>query len=112
MITYNEFMKNLESGDFLVLKCKKCGTLNLPPKALCQECFDSELECIKIKNEGKILSYTTIHVPSTKFKDRAPYTSGVAELEGRIQITGVVLTEPEIGKKVRIETENGTIVFR
>jgi len=112
MITYNKFIKSLEKGDFLVLKCKKCGTLNLPPKVLCQECFSPDLELIKIKNEGKILSYTTIHVPSTKFKDRAPYTSGVAELERGIKITGVVLTEPEIGKKVRIETENGTIVFR
>jgi len=92
----------LEAG-----KCKKCGYVAFPPRLVCPECKCREFEGIRLKGEGKILTYTVIHVPATPFADEAPFAIGVVELDEGVRITSqIVDCEPgsiQIGQRVRTE---------
>jgi hypothetical protein len=92
----------LEAG-----KCKKCGYIAFPPRLVCPKCRNREFEIVRLKDEGKIVSYTIIRVPPEQFSDQAPYAMGIIELNDGVKIlTQIVDCEFEelaIGKKVKIE---------
>ena len=43
-------------------RCKKCGALYLPPRPICIECHDTNMEWEEIKGQGKlaaVIAYAT-----------------------------------------------------
>ena len=92
----------LEAG-----KCKKCGYVAFPPRLVCPKCRNREFEIVKLKDEGKIVSYTIIRVPPEQFLDQAPYAMGIIELSDGVKILAQIVDcefeELAIGKKVKME---------
>jgi uncharacterized OB-fold protein len=85
-------------------KCKKCGKIYFPPRVFCKKCGNGELEEYKLKEEGKVHTFTIIHVAPSGFEHRVPYCIGIIELEDGVKITGEIVGEIEkvkIGSKVR-----------
>ena len=89
------------------LKCKKCGTLAFPRRIRCSNCGAEDLQKVKIKDTGKVLTYTIIRVAPSQFSDEAPYAVGIVELDdgARIttQIVDVDLAKLKTGMKVKVE---------
>ena len=83
-------------------KCLTCGSVFFPPKTLCPNCRrKGKIEEHKLSGNGKIVSYTTIHVPPENFD--APYTIAIIELDEGTRISGQIVN-PEgikIGSRVR-----------
>ncbi|MFQ6083196.1 MAG: Zn-ribbon domain-containing OB-fold protein [Candidatus Aminicenantia bacterium] len=92
----------LEAG-----RCKKCGYIAFPPRLVCPRCKNREFETIKLKDEGKIVSYTIIRIPPEQFTDQAPYAIGIIELDNEVRITTQIVDcdfeDLAIGKRVKIE---------
>jgi len=92
----------LEAG-----KCKKCGKLHFPPRIICNGCRSKEFETIKLSREGKLITYTIIHVGPSQFVAQVPYAIGVVELKEGVkilsQITDCDLTKLSTGMKLKIE---------
>ncbi len=92
----------LEAG-----KCKKCGYISFPPRLICPKCKNREFEIIRLKDEGKIVSFTIIRVPPEQFSDQSPYAIGIIELNDGVKILAQIVDcdfdDLEIGKKVKIE---------
>lgn len=88
-------------------RCKKCGYIAFPPRLVCPRCKNREFEIIKLKDEGKIVSYTIIRVPPEQFTDQAPYAIGIIELNNEVRITAQIVDcdfeDLAIGKRVKIE---------
>ncbi len=86
-------------------KCKNCGKIYFPPKVFCKECGSREMEEYKFNEEGKVLTYTIIHVAPSGFEHRVPYCIGIIELEeGGVKITGEIIgdfSKIKIGTKVK-----------
>ncbi len=87
-------------------KCKKCGKIFFPPRLICSNCKSREFEKIKLSEEGKIITYTTIRVAPDQFSTQVPYNVAVIELNEGIRLMAqVVDCKPEdmaIGKPVKI----------
>ncbi len=96
-------------------RCKKCGALYLPPRPICIECHDTNMEWEEIKGQGKLAAFTLINIAPTFMqkegytRDR-PYCLGVVELEEgpRVdaRIEGVDTTKPEtikVGMPLRVK---------
>lgn len=86
--SYEQFLNELK---IMGSKCKKCGALALPPRALCISCFSSDTEWIQFKGIGKLVAFTSISVvPSYMAKEgfnrNNPYLVGVVELEEGVKI--------------------------
>jgi uncharacterized OB-fold protein len=106
-LTYHEFYEALKKNRLLALKCKQCGAYTVPPKAVCMECTSQDLEVTELSGNGKIKSFTVIHVPPIGFE--APYIVALIELnEGPWVMGNIVGTDPAnltmdiINKSVKI----------
>lgn len=92
----------LEAG-----KCKKCGTVNFPPRLVCPACTSKEFETIHLAETGKILTYTIIRVPPHQFADQAPYAVAIVELADGVKVMGQVVDcdfdKIKTGLKVKFE---------
>ncbi|MFH1278774.1 MAG: Zn-ribbon domain-containing OB-fold protein [Candidatus Eisenbacteria bacterium] len=88
-------------------RCSGCGYVAFPPRLLCPKCKGRKFEPTALAPEGKILTYTVIHVPAAQFSDEAPFAIGVVELDGGVRITAQIVdcdtASLGIGQRVRTE---------
>ena len=106
--SYEEFLKEEK---LMGSRCKRCGALYVPPRALCTKCFNTEMEWEEMKGKGRLIAFTCISVaPPSMMKQgynrNNPYCSGVIELEEGAKvdarIEGVDVKDPE---NIKIGTE-------
>lgn len=96
--------RNIDARYNLVAsECENCKALYFPPRIICRKCGrNTKMRPRKLSGNGKVHSFTTIRVPTEAFKEIAPYTVGVIELEEGPRVEGHIL---EIGKKIEIGTK-------
>jgi len=85
-------------------KCVKCGSIDFPPRLVCNKCGAREFETVRLSGKGELASYTVIRVAPTGFGDLAPYAIGIVKLDEGIRVMGQVTDcDPEnlkIGDRV------------
>jgi uncharacterized OB-fold protein len=88
-------------------KCTGCGKVLFPPRLICDGCHSEQFEQVTLPSDGKLVTYTAIHVPASNFKDEAPIAYAVIELEDgtRIsaQVTDCSTEELKAGAPVKLE---------
>lgn len=88
-------------------KCSKCGKIEYPPRLACSGCGGREFSTEVLPFEGKLLSYTVIHVAPPGFEDQTPYPLGIVELSNGVRLTAqicdVKLDDLRVGLPVRLE---------
>ncbi|MEM2465921.1 MAG: Zn-ribbon domain-containing OB-fold protein [Candidatus Bathyarchaeia archaeon] len=107
--TIEQFYKNISQKKLLGGKCRKCGKIYLPPRPLCSKCLSTEFEWIELPQNGKLLTYTIIHVAPTQFQNMAPYAVGIIQLENGVKIPGMIknveLNRIRVGMPLKMEFE-------
>jgi uncharacterized OB-fold protein len=93
--TIEQFYKHILQGKLMGGKCKKCGKIHLPPRPFCDNCFSKELEWVELPKNGKLLTYTVIHVAPAQFQGMAPYAVGIVQLENGVKIPGMIRVAQE-----------------
>lgn len=105
--TIEQFYKFVSKRKLMAAKCKKCGTMLLPPRPMCTKCFSSDLEWVELKNKGKLLTYTVIHVSPKQFESLIPYAVGIVKLEDGPKLPGMIQgVEPEkisVGMNLKVD---------
>lgn len=111
-ISYERF---LSEEKLMGSRCRDCGTLFVPARAICIECYSSEMDWVEMKGKGKLAAYTCIAIgPPFMVKEgydrKHPYVSGVVELEEGVKVVarieGVDGRKPEtikIGTPLKVE---------
>ena len=99
-----------------VLICEDCGRLDAGPRELCPACAGSRLVRQEVEGRGRLVSWTVIRRPPTKFRAEAPYAIAVVDLDAGVRMTGRLGAVPddlEPGATVVLaETRNGVHVFQ
>jgi uncharacterized OB-fold protein len=96
LFTIENFYHFAQEGKLMAAQCDKCGALLVPPRPVCTNCLSKDLEWIKLKPKGKLLTYTVIHVASPQFQSLAPYAVGIVKLEDGPNLPGMIKgIEPE-----------------
>lgn len=87
-------------------KCQSCGKIHFPPRVICPGCKSRNFKVVKLQDEGRVLTYTIIHVAPDQFETQTPYVVAIVELNGGVKITSQIvdctLDELKIGDKVRV----------
>ena len=100
-ISFNRF---LEQNRLMGSRCRNCDARYIPPRPLCVECHESDLEWIEVSGRGRLSAFTCISIAPPAMEARGfgrqnPYVSGVVELDGggRVdaRIIGVDASKPE-----------------
>jgi hypothetical protein len=106
-ITGAAFYDFLAQHQLMGSRCRSCGTLYLPPRPLCTECYADALdgmEWVEMSGAGELLAFTTVHIATTPMTEAGygrdnPYCSGIVRLaEGpaiSAQILGVDPAQPQ-----------------
>lgn len=111
-----QFVDHLAAGKIMATLCKKCGRKYYPPRADCSDCMGSEMEWKPIEGEGRLKTFTKIHVPPEHFAippPLMPFSSirfepcpiGILEVEGGLGVMGwipkVDLKKIKVGMKMK-----------
>jgi hypothetical protein len=107
--TIEQFYKNISEGKLLGARCLKCGRVHLPPRPLCSNCFSGDFEWTEIPTDGKLLTYTIIHIAPTQFQSMAPYATGIVQLSDGSKLPGIIrgvpLDEIKVGMELTVDFE-------
>jgi len=88
--TIESFYKFVSEGKLMAAKCNKCGNILLPPKPICPTCLTKDLSWVEVKNKGRLLTYTVIHVSPAQFQSMAPYVLGIVKLDDGPNLIGMI----------------------
>jgi len=107
--TIESFYKFVKERKIMGALCNKCGALILPPKPMCTKCFSRDLKWKEIPKQGKLLTYTVIHVCPQQFQSLAPYAVGIVELEDDAYLPGMIkdvtMEQIKVGMNLTVEFE-------
>ena len=108
-LTFKEYNEALKKDKLLGLKCKECGTINVPPKMVCGQCTSLDMEVVELSGKGNIQTFTTVFVAPEGREAEAPYTIVMVELDEGPWIVGNLIdidpskaTMELIGKRVKL----------
>jgi uncharacterized OB-fold protein len=101
--TIEQFYNFMANGKLMAGQCKKCGKIHLPPRPICDNCYNQDFEWKEISGKGKLLTYTIIHVAPPQFQAMAPYIVGIVQLENGLRLPGMISGVIEQNLKVGIE---------
>ncbi len=108
--TIESFYEFCKEKKLMAIKCRKCGKVFEPPRILCPKCNSRELEWIELKGEGKLITYTIIHVAPPRFAHLAPYAVGIVELDEGARLPGIIKVDSfkklRVGMRVKVEFED------
>jgi uncharacterized OB-fold protein len=108
------FYEFLAENKLMGSRCRSCGALHLPPRALCPDCYGDEMEWVETGGAGKLLAFTTVHIAPTAMIEAGygrdkPYCAGIVQLAEGPAISGQILgvdparpQEIEIGTPLRV----------
>ena len=105
LFTIEQFFKFIKEKKLMAAKCRQCGTMHLPPKPVCSNCYSKELSWTQIETKGKLVTYTVIHIAPEQFQKNAPYAYGILELENGLRIPGMIKNIEHEKLKVGTELE-------
>ncbi len=107
--TIEQLCKYMSQGKLMGGKCKKCGKLHFPPRPLCNSCFSKDFTWTELPKNGKLLTYTIIHVAPPQFQIMAPYAMGIVQLDNGLKVPGMIKDAPfdqiKIGMKLSLVFE-------
>ena len=103
----------LQRHELYVQRCRSCGTIRLPPRAVCPVCLSSEVEWVRASGRGTVYSFTVTHQNQAPgFREELPYVLAIVELEeGPRIMTNIVGAAPDavrIGLAVEVVFDDVT----
>jgi uncharacterized OB-fold protein len=101
------YWEALARHELYVQRCRDCGTVRFPPRAVCTQCMSSATEWLRCSGRGTVYSFTVTHQNQAPgFREELPYVLAIVELaEGPRVMTNVVECAPDtvrIGMAVEV----------
>ena len=95
-------------------RCGNCGFLFLAPRDRCTRCGRDQKHEVLLSGRGRIRAWTTIHVAPARYREEAPYTVVLVELEeggrlmGRLEAGQVAVRDAAILLR-EVDPERGPV---
>ncbi len=96
-------------------RCTACGQVYLPPRPMCRNCFEDQMEWVELPGTGRLVAFTTVHIAPTAMIEAGygrdnPYCAGIVKLDDgpaiSAQIVGVDAADPvaiKIGTPLKVK---------
>jgi hypothetical protein len=104
------FYEGARQRELRVQRCRACGALRFPARALCSQCLATDAEWVAVSGRGEVYSFNVMHqVYHPGFAAEVPYAVVLVQLdEGPRLISNLVGLAPDairIGMPVRVVFE-------
>ena len=88
-------------------ECSGCGKIYFPGRLICETCKSREFKPTTLPRQGKVITYSVVHVAPSQFKNQTPYVIAVVELANKVclttQVVDVNFQDLKIGLPVKLE---------
>ncbi len=109
-VAISRFLDGLKEGQLWGRKCNGCGRTMVPPRMYCEECFRPTDEWVRVKDTGKVNTFSISYVNNDASRRKKPIVVAVVELDGASPEMGILHLigdvdprEVEVGMKVKAE---------
>jgi hypothetical protein len=76
------FTEIKENGRILGAKCKRCGTIFVPPRLYCERCFEKVAEWVNLGTKGAVYTFTVAYVDINGAKLKEPVIYALIKFDG------------------------------
>lgn len=83
-------------GELVGYQCRSCEALFLPPRQYCTGCGQDQKAEVRFSGRGVIRTWTTIHAAPARYKDEAPYTVILVELDEGVRLVGRLIESRQV----------------
>jgi len=107
--TLESFYQFCTQKKLMAARCKSCGAILVPPRALCPKCNSADMHWTELKGTGRLLTYSVVHVAPSAFQPSVPYAVGIVLLDEGTRLPGMVQVEPgdlRIGLRLKVAFES------
>lgn len=85
------------------VECRDCGMRVFPVTEVCPGCLSSSLKSLPLAGEGRLYSYTTVHVAPPGWQ--TPYVVGYVDLPEGVRLFGKVQAKDPDGLTIDMPVE-------
>jgi uncharacterized OB-fold protein len=96
-----------EPPALLAGRCRTCGGLRFPRRAVCADCQGSDIEEVALSATGTLYTFTIVRMSPPGYLGETPYAIGIVELPEGLRVSATItapdLDALEIGDDVAFE---------
>lgn len=107
-VAISRFLAGLKEGELWARKCRNCGRVMIPPRMYCEECFRPTDDWVKVKDTGRVNTFSVSYVNNDASRRKKPIVVSVVEIDGASPEMGILHlldevkpSEVHVGMKVR-----------
>lgn len=89
-VAIGRFLRGLKNGELWGRECDGCKRTMVPPRMYCEECFRPTDRWVRLRDSGRIVTYSIAYVNFDASRRSEPILIGVIELEGASPMMGVL----------------------
>lgn len=95
-LNHTGFTRYLNEHRLMGVRCAGCGSIFVPPRALCSRCYSTQLAWEELSGEGELIGFTTVYVglpalAAEGYTRDEPYCTGVVRLKEGPILPGFIL---------------------
>ncbi len=98
-VAISRFLDGLKRAEIWGRRCNRCGRTLVPPRMYCEECFRATDEWVKLKDSGRVNTFSVSYVNVDASRRKSPILVAVVEVEGASKEMGILHLLREVRPK-------------
>ena len=91
------FWQALGEGRLITTRCGQCSRWSFPPRNLCRQCWNRDVDWVALRTTGSLYSFTRVHVVPGAFRTDAPYAIGIVDLADKVRLMCRLVGDVQVG---------------
>jgi uncharacterized protein len=103
MATARFWRENPSRYNLKAVRCNNCGRVFFPPRGVCSVCHRKsigKMECLNLKGEGEVFSFTVVHEAPSQFEILKPYVVVMVKMDEGVMLTSQLIDSDPKGVKI------------
>ncbi len=89
-VAISRFLDGLKEAKIWGRRCHTCGRTMVPPRMYCEECFRPNDEWVRLRDTGRVLTYSVSYVNVDASRRKSPILVAVIEIDGASPDMGIL----------------------
>jgi len=89
-VATGRFLEGMKNGIIWGRRCDLCGRTMVPPRMYCESCFRPTDSWVRLKDTGKVVTYSVSYVNADASRRKEPIIVAVIEIDGASPLVGIL----------------------
>jgi uncharacterized OB-fold protein len=89
-VAIGRFLRGLKNKEIWARRCWNCGRTMVPPRMYCEDCFRPTDEWVRLKDTGRIVTYSVPYVNFDASRRERPIVVAVVQIDGASPMMGLL----------------------